>query len=159
MNEKVKNVVLALIYEIICIPLMTIFTKNLISTSLVNSNNNNILFIIFAVLIIALNIAVIYAIAYVYNNVLKIKNVYYIAIGIVGILAMGAVYYFTYKGNPAACTGTAIECLDKLSKSKNAIVPFVASVSYFAFYLLLSRIAILNFRNKKQEMNNKMSGV
>jgi hypothetical protein len=159
MNEKVKNVVLALIYEIICIPLMTIFTKNLISTSLVNSNNNNILFIIFAVLIIALNIAVIYAIAYVYNNVLKIKNVYYIAIGIVGILAMGAVYYFTYKGNPATCTGTAIECLDKLSKSKNAIVPFVASVSYFAFYLLLSRIAILNFRNKKQEMNNKMSGV
>ena len=158
MNEKVKNIVLALIYEIICIPLMTIITKNLIASSLINSNNNNVIFIIFALLIVAVNIGVVYAIAYVYNNVLKIKNLYYVLIGIVGIVAMGIVYYFTYKGNPATCTGTAIECLDKLSKSRNAIVPFVASVTYFAFYLLLSRIAILNFRNKKQEITNKITG-
>ena len=158
MNEKVKNIVLALIYEIILIPLMTIFTKNLIASSLVNANNNIILFYVFALLIIGLNIAVIYALVYVYNNVLQIKNRYYVVVGLIGILAMGVVYYLTYKGNPATCTGTAIECLDKLSKSKNAIIPFVASVSYFAFYLLLSRIAILNFRNKKQELNNKMTG-
>lgn len=158
MNERVKNIVLALIYEIIAIPLMTIFTKNLIASSLVNSNDNNILFIIFAVLIIALNVAVVYVIAYVYNNVLKIKNAYYLIIGIVGIAAMGVVYFLTYNGNPSTCTGTAIECLDKLSQSKNAIIPFVASVSYFAFYLLLSRIAILNFKNKKQELTTKMTG-
>lgn len=154
MKKIISSTYYALVYEFIVVPLLCFVSflvyENLAYTDLVRSNF--LIYILLLALLVAFNIAVIYAIAFLYNKVYKVSlNCY----TIIGILTIGIVIWFKvfwYVMEVVNCYEINNDhCVSSIKSNKLSSYVLIASISYFLIYNVLHRMIAKKIKLKKNK--------
>lgn len=152
MKRKLINELWALLYQFICVPLLTLLSLWLYSHFIVVSTaSGGVISIFVTVILVLLNIAAIYGIAYLMENKFKMPLIYHILTGVITIFALVWINVYFVTMTNSSCDGvSAIKCGELINDSKIVMTALIASITYFLLYIVIRRIVI-----KKALRSNK----
>lgn len=154
MKNLISNMYYAAVYEFIIVPFLCLITflvfENLAYTEIVQ--NNIFLYILLLGLLVILNVAIVYVIAYLYNKVYKVNLNYYT---IIGILTIGIVIWFKvfwYVMEAVNCYEVdSSHCITAIKSNQLSSYVLIASISYFLIYNILHRMIAKKIKIKKNK--------
>ena len=151
MKQKLINELYAILYQVGCIPLLTMISLYLYYDFIVVSfANGGFVTIIVTTLLVLFNIAAIYAIAYFVERVLKMPLINHVLTW--GVLAFVLVWVNVYYSatTKSTCDGaSAIKCSELINSSKLAKTALIACITYSLLYIIIRKIVV-----KKNQRSN-----
>lgn len=154
MKRRLINEYYAILYQFICVPLLTIFSLLLYYRFIVArfaSVGGLVTFLVTTVLVL-FNIAAIYGIAYLMEHIFKMPLINYIITGastIFVLLWLNVYFVTTTKSSCNEKLASALKCGELISNSKIAMTALIACVTYFLLYIVIQRIV-----SKKMQRSN-----
>lgn len=139
---KVVNSYFALIYHLVCVPILALLSMWIYKSLVINVRHVNVVlqFAVISVLIVA-NIALIYFIAKILVKKINMPLFYHVVTGAIALVALIwiNVYFQTLEAN--TCSDfSAIDCADAISKGKTALICLLAFVHYYVVYIFIHKI-------------------
>ena len=152
MKRKLINEYYAILYQFICVPLLTIFSLLLYYHFIVVrfASVGGFVTILVMTVLVLFNVAAIYGIAYLMEHIFKMPLINHIVTGAttIFILLWVNVYYVTTT--KSSCNGlSALKCGELINNSKIAMTALIACVTYFLLYIVIQRIVV-----KKMQRSN-----
>ncbi|MDE6141492.1 MAG: hypothetical protein K2G03_02710, partial [Bacilli bacterium] len=144
----------AILYQFICVPLLTIFSLLLYYRFIVVrfASVGGLVTILVTTILVLFNVAAIYGIAYLMEHVFKMPLINHIITGAstIFILLWLNVYFVTStKSSCSEKLASALECGELINNSKIAMTALIACVTYFLLYIVIQRIV-----SKKMQRSN-----
>lgn len=145
-NKKVNNVLYALVYEFVLIPILA-YVSYFIYTNFMNfrfMDGNYFLIALLLVIIIVLNLVLLYYIAYALTHIYNFDYEYQIVVGIIVIfIAMWfKVYYFQLESSLCSIESNSM-CVEAMGNNKviTSILIFLVAYNmlYIPFHLINKR--------------------
>ena len=145
MKRKMINEYYAMLYQFLCVPLLTFFSLLLYYRFIVVrfANVGGLVTILVTVILVLFNIAAIYGIAYLMEHVFKMPLINHIITGALTIFILLWVnVYFMASTKPACDGASAIKCSELINNSKMAMTALIACVTYYLLYIVIQRIVV-----------------
>ncbi len=143
MKENVRKLGIALLYELIIVPLLgiiTYFCYNRFVVEQVWGVNQGVMAVTL-LLFIALNVGCLYFFAKLYIEKFHLALTYHNVTGLISIFisAWGYVYFKTIE--KAACEGVSLlTCSDAVIDLKKAQMAFIAFIAYYVLFMVLVKM-------------------
>ena len=155
MKRKLINEYYAILYQFICVPLLTIFSLLLYYRFIVVrfASVGGLVSVLVTVILVLFNVAAIYGIAYLMEHVFKMPLINHIITGCVTIfilLWVNVYYITTTKSSCSDKLESALECGKLINNSKIVMTALIACITYFLLYIVIQRIVA----KKMQRSNN-----
>lgn len=145
MKRKLINEYYAMLYQFLCVPLLTIFSLLLYYRFIVVrfADIGGLVTIFVTTILVLFNIAVIYGIVYLMENVFKMPLINHIVTGAITIFVLVWINVYFMKATKLSCDEvSAIKCSELINNSKIAMTALIACVTYFLLYIVIDRIVI-----------------
>lgn len=154
MKRKLINEYYAILYQFICVPLLTIFSLLLYYRFIVVrfASVGGLVTLLVTTILVLFNIASIYGIAYLMEHIFKMPLINHIITGAstIFVLLWINVYYITVtKSSCNEDLESALECGKLINNSKITMTALIACVTYFLLYIVIQRIVV-----KKMQRSN-----
>lgn len=154
-NKKI-NILYALVYQVILIPIMAYLTYSIYNKLLLVNfiGDNLIMSVLIIAILIALNIVAIYYIAYALNHIYKFELEYHIVVGLIMIFVTiwFKIYYYSLEQTRCGMDSYS-GCLDAMNLNKVFTTVLVFVIIYNLIYIPLHMIT------KKKGKKVKLSSI
>lgn len=147
MKRKLINEYYAVLYQFICVPLLTVFSLLLYYRFIVVrfANVGGLVTILVTTILVVFNIAAIYGIAYLMEHIFKMPLINHIITGASTIFVLLWVNVYFMTSTKSLCNDkleSALECGKLINNSKIAMTALIACVTYFLLYIVIQRIVV-----------------
>lgn len=152
MKQKLKNQYYAMLYQFICVPLLAFFSIMVYYKFIYTRISDINIFVqaIVTVILIILNLAIVYGIAYFVKKVFKMPLINHIVTGIVTIVGIAWINVYFATMESASCNvDNAFKCIENINNSKLAMTALITCITYFFLYLVIYKIV-----DKKETKGN-----
>lgn len=142
-DRKLIDVVYALIFQFIFIPLMGFLTysvyNNLFYTEFIQNNVIMASILIFVLLFI--NLGILYGIAYLFNKIYKMNLITYVITGLITIFGglWFLVYYYALV-KTSCLPNSSLDCLGATKDYNVFLVGVIMAVAYYLVYIVLHKM-------------------
>ena len=145
MKRKLINEYYAILYQFICVPLLTIFSLLLYYRFIVVRFASVGWFVTMLVttILVLFNVAAIYGIVYLMEHVFKMPLINHIITGASTIFILLWVNVYFITTTKASCNEdleSALACGELINNSKIAMTVLIACVTYFLLYIVIQKI-------------------
>lgn len=154
MKRKLINEYYAILYQFICVPLLTVFSLLLYYRFIVVrfASVGGIATLLVTVVLVLFNIAAIYGIAYLMEKIFKMPLINHIITGAstIFVLVWLNVYYIvSINSSCDEKIESAIRCGEFIANSKIAKTALIACVTYYLLYIVIQKIVVKKIRSKE----------
>lgn len=142
-KKKLIDVLYALCFEFIAVPIMGFVTYSIYDRFFYTSTVHNNLFFASALIFVLVlaNIVALYGIAYLFNKVYKMNLITYIVTGLITLFVGIWVEVYFYAVSKTNCLANSnLDCLGAVKDYNSFTVALIMAVSYYLIYIVLHKM-------------------
>lgn len=159
-NKKVNNLLYALVYELVFIPILAYASFIIYSKlMLVNFISDNLVFnALLIIILVSANIFLVYYIAYILNHLFKFELEYQIVVGlvIIFIAVWFKLYYSSLESSLCGMDGQT-GCLDAINNNKGFTSVLIFIITYNLLYIPIHILVRRKGKKVKVDVNTLKS--